>query len=589
MVHDLPKTLFSFIRHFVGKQKTEFVLSLLGGLAWTLDYTLWPVVFMVLVDTLNSNADQREGIFQALVPLLIFGAFLFFLIDFGYRLSGFMMAKALPKIEADVRMETFEYVQHHSYHYFSNQFAGSLANKLNDLPSSITRILQLVINLFVPVAAAACISILLFAKVAPFFALLLVLSILTHLSISFYFLPYTDTLSKTHAEAKSTLSGKVVDSLTNHLNVKLFSRFREESAFVSKYQNEERIAHQKVLTYVEKIKILIGISGFFFTGICLTTYLISTWRSEEITTGEVVFILNSWWNINTMTWLTGLELPNLFKDIGIAKQALSLIEAPHEIVDRAQAKELQVHQGKITFDHVFFRHKASRALFENLSLTIDPGEKVGLVGFSGSGKTSFINLILRHFEVDQGAILIDDQDIRTVTQSSLRKAIGMIPQEPVLFHRTLMENVRYGREGATDDEVIEACKRAHCHEFILSLKEEYHTIVGERGLKLSGGQRQRIAIARAILKNAPILILDEATSALDSVTERLIQEDLKNLMEEKTTVVIAHRLSTLATVDRILVFDHGQIIEQGTHESLILSGGRYKEMWQMQAGGFLPN
>jgi ATP-binding cassette subfamily B protein len=280
-----------------------------------------------------------------------------------------------------------------------------------------------------------------------------------------------------------------------------------------------------------------------------------------------------------------LELSNLWGNI---TQGLTVALAPLDIQDKPDATELRVTKGQITFDNVGFHYKGSEPLFTNKSVTIDPGQKVGLVGYSGGGKTTFSNLILRLYDVTDGRILIDGHDIRDVTQDSLRANIGMIPQDPSLFHRTLMENIRYGRDSATDAEVIEAAKRAHANEFIAKLPNAYDSLVGERGVKLSGGQRQRVAIARAILKNAPILILDEATSQLDSVTERDIQDSLWDLMQGKTTIVIAHRLSTLLHMDRILVFDSGKIVEDGTHDELLARGGLYKTLWDAQVGGFLP-
>ncbi len=395
-----------------------------------------------------------------------------------------------------------------------------------------------------------------------------------------------DHLALLHAESRSGLSGKIVDSLSNNLNVKLFARFNAEKDYLNIHQSREKEAHRTSLMYIEKIKFVLGAISFLFPGVLMTTFIILSWKNYQITTGEVIFILNTSWNITMMVWFAGLELPNLFKEIGISKQALSLIQTPHEISDAPNAKDLIVTKGEIEFNHVTFYYSKARALFKDKMLKIHSGERIGLVGFSGSGKTSFINLILRHFEVEKGEILIDGQNIAQVTQDSLRNAIAMIPQEPVLFHRSLMENIRYGNPKATDEEVIEACRKAHCDEFNNKLPDGYQTFVGERGLKLSGGQRQRIAIARAILKNAPILILDEATSALDSITERQIQEDLNDLMEGRTVIVIAHRLSTIAALDRILVFDNGEVVEEGSHQELIDLGGGYANMWHMQAGGF---
>lgn len=584
----LPKQILPFFSHFIKKQKGPFFFSQVGSLAWTLDHTLFPVIFMLLIDALTANMDHRDNIFGAITPILLLGAGLWFTIEFGFRMSGLFWAKAIPRMEADVRLEMFNYVQHHSYKYFTNQFAGSLSNKINEMPACMTRILQLVTTLFIPVGFAIVISTTLFTIVQPYFGLILFTWVILHLLICFAFSKKSDTLSSEHAEARSVLAGKIVDSLSNHLNVKLFARFDEERRYINTYQRAEIEKHYKSLWYLEKLKIALGILAFIIPGAILTIYMLYQWKLGTLSNGEVIFVLNSSWNIQIMVILAGLELPNLFREIGIAKQALSIIQEPHEIVNAPLAKNLSVKQGEIIFDNVTFHYTPGRALFKDKSLLIRPGEKIGLVGYSGSGKTSLVHLLLRHYNIDKGNIFIDGQDIATVTLNSLRSSIAMIPQEPLLFHRSLMENVRYGQVNATDADVIEACKKANAHDFIIKLPEGYSTYVGERGIKLSGGQRQRIAIARAILKNAPILILDEATSALDSVTEKHIQEDIHEVMHGRTSIVIAHRLSTIAHMDRILVFENGEVIEEGTHDELLHLSGRYADMWHMQAGGFLP-
>jgi ATP-binding cassette subfamily B protein len=278
-----------------------------------------------------------------------------------------------------------------------------------------------------------------------------------------------------------------------------------------------------------------------------------------------------------------------FEYIGNISDGVSVFIQPHEIVDKPNAQRLSVTKGEIKFTNVNFTYPKGLKVFDRLDITIEPKQQVGLVGFSGSGKSTFVNLILRLFEPESGTISIDGQDILAVTQDSLRENISMIPQDPMLFHRSLLENIRYGKLEATDEEVIAAAKKAHAHDFIMQTEEKYASLVGERGIKLSGGQRQRIAIARAILKNAPILILDEATSALDSVTEKKIQQGLHYLMKDRTVVVVAHRLSTISHMDRILVFDEGAIIEAGNHSELLKKEGHYAHLWNMQAGGFMPD
>jgi ATP-binding cassette subfamily B protein len=283
-----------------------------------------------------------------------------------------------------------------------------------------------------------------------------------------------------------------------------------------------------------------------------------------------------------------MELPHFFRELGIVHQAMEILALEPEVQDHPKAKALKVSNGEIIFDRVTFRYPGQAAIFENKSLTIRAGEKIGLVGFSGSGKSTFVHLMMRLYDLQGGRILVDGQDISLITQDSLRENIAFIPQETTLFHRSLMDNIRYGRLDASDAEVMEAARLAHCHEFIENLPEGYATECGERGIKLSGGQRQRIAIARALLKNAPILLLDEATSALDSATEKVIQDSLDHAMEGRTCVVIAHRLSTLHRMDRILVFHHGELIEEGTHRQLLKQQGHYAHLWALQSGGFLP-
>lgn len=289
-----------------------------------------------------------------------------------------------------------------------------------------------------------------------------------------------------------------------------------------------------------------------------------------------------------LMWHTMYQVDEFNRAVGKCKQSLDFLITPLEIQDKEDATPLNCNKGEIVFDKVKFHYQGINPLFQNKSITIQSGQKVGLVGFSGSGKSTFVNLILRLYDINEGSIFIDNQNIKNVTQDSLRQNIAMIPQDPTLFHRSIMENIAYGKIDATDLEVIEAARKAHADDFINKLPLKYASLVGERGVKLSGGQRQRISIARAILKDAPILILDEATSQLDSIIENYIQESLFKLMENKTTLVIAHRLSTLLHMDRILVFDQGKIIQDGSHHELLIQDGLYKTMWNAQVGGFLP-
>lgn len=585
----LPKTLPSFFWHFLKQKWRWFVPMQVLYCAWAIDHTLFPYVISLLIDAITQFQGDRSQIWAAVTLPLVMGAILWLGVEVCYRFAGFLNSKASPWLESNIRMSLFEHCQHHSYSYFSSNFAGSLSNKIADMPNSATDILHLIMPLFVPVLVAIVISTTFFANLQPWFAVILLSWVIVHISIALIFSKRCAQYSNVHAEARTALSGKIVDSFTNHLNVRLFARHPFEKDYLSKYQKEERQKNTVSLRYIEKMKIALGIPAFLGPGVALNWYMIYCWQQGLITAGEVVFIFNTSWNILMMAWVAGLEIPTFFKEVGVCKQALTLVQDQHDIVDEPQAKPMKVTKGEIAFENVTFHYTPDRKVFRNKNIVIEAGTKVGLIGFSGSGKTTFVHLILRYFDVEEGRILIDGQDIALATQDSLRSQIAMIPQDASLFHRTLMENIRYGRPDATDEEVIEAAKQASCHEFIEKMPEKYHTYAGERGVKLSGGQRQRISIARAILKNARILILDEATSALDSVTEKQIQEDLGHLMEGRTAIVIAHRLSTLSGMDRILVFKEGEIVEDGSHEELLMADGHYAMMWNMQAGGFLPD
>lgn len=585
----LPKTFAKFIWYFIKKQKAYFIAIQVLAAAWAIDNTIWPYAFKLLIDKLLNFTQDKSEIWWYLAPVLLFWVFLWLLIEVMFRIQGFLIARAFPQIEAHIRMSMFKYVSDHSYDFFANHFAGNISNKISDMAQSATRILQLVMTMFIPAFLALVIASSLFFTIHPVFALILITWAVVHMGVCFLSAKKCSNLSHIHATSRSLLTGKIVDTFTNIINVKLFTKQKFEVAYVGGYQKDEQQKHRASAVFVEKIKIALGISALIFPMILLTWYEIYSWQQGFITIGDLVFLFNATWNIMFLAWVVGLELPNLFKEIGICQQALSVIKAPHDIIDAPKAMPLQVKKGSIAFDHVTFEYIKNRPVFESLSLEIKAGTKVGLVGFSGSGKSTFVNLLMRFFDIQSGTIRIDDTDIRQTTLDSLRGQISMIPQDPTLFHRSLMDNIRYGKPEASMDEIIAASKHAHCHGFITDLPEGYDALVGERGIKLSGGQRQRVAIARAILDNAPIFILDEATSSLDSVTEKHIQDGLKYLMEGRTTIVIAHRLSTLSEMDRILVFSEGKVVEDGTHESLLSQEGHYALLWRMQAGGFLPD
>lgn len=581
------RELLGFWWKLMRPQKWTFFSILVQDCFNCLDALLWPFILRWVIDIFTQHEVNRSLAWESLRTPIIISICLIVVIEINSRTMGFLMAKAIPKLQADLRMVMFDHVQQHSPHYFNERFAGSLANKITDMTSQIESILQ---QLFWPIVSSVATSILgaLFLWfVHPILAGILLLWVVIHLCICLMFSRTCDLYEHRHGESRSTLLGKIVDSLTNYFAVNLFFRFRHEKNVLLPFQQEEEKTNVFSRKYIEKMR---SVSSFFYTTICflgINGFVVYLWLHHQITTGEVAQVFGTMWNIAAIMWAVGGALPLFFQSLGIAKQAYSVMRDPQDMGDKPDAKVLQIGSGEIIFENVTF-HYGERKLFSNKHAHIHGGEKVGLVGFTGAGKSTFVSLILRFFPLHSGKIFIDGQEIADVTVKSLRHQIALIPQDPVLFHRTLRENISYGKPEATEAEISTAAQLAHCDEFIRNIPAGYEAKVGERGTKLSGGEKQRIAIARAILMDAPILILDEATSSLDSLTEKYIQDSLEKLMRNRTTIVIAHRLSTLSRMDRILVFDKGKIIEEGTHSILMSKNGLYAKMWNSQVGGFLP-
>lgn len=569
------------------RQKWTFGSIFIQDCINSLDALLWPFILRWVIDIFSKYEIDRALAWNELKLPIFFSISLLVLIEINSRSMGFLMAKAVPQLQKEIRMEMFDHIQHHSPQYFSERFAGSLVNKITDMTTQIESILQ---QLFWPILSSVVTSFIgaiFLWFVHPVLAFILIGWIVIHLSICLLFSRTCDRHEHKHGEARTTLIGRIVDSLTNYLAVNLFYRFSYEKKALLPLQNEEEKTNIYARKHVEKMR---SVTSFFYASVCfigINGYVIYLWLHHQISTGEVAQVFGTMWNIASIMWAVGGSLPLFFQSFGIAKQAYSVMLEKEDLNDHPNAKELKVHSGEILFENVFFQY-GEKKLFENKQAHIRGGEKVGLVGFTGAGKSTLINLILRTFPLNSGQIKIDGQDIAHVSLKSLRNQIALIPQDPILFHRTIRENIAYGNPDAPQEEIFKSAKLAHCDEFIRNLPQSYEAKVGERGTKLSGGEKQRIAIARAILKNAPILILDEATSSLDSITEKYIQESLETLMQNRTTIVIAHRLSTLAKMDRIIVLDQGKIMEEGTHKSLMERNGLYAHMWKMQVGGFLP-
>lgn len=581
-----PNSLPGFFWHYLKPFGWQFSLLVITMLGSSIQEGIYPYFVKQIIEGVNACATDRSQIFNHLSSVLTALVVLWILIEIGYRSYDFLSKATYPKFQAKVRMSLFEYTQFHSHQYFSDNLSGTIASKITRMPEAMLEIIKLSVTTFIPTIMTFIIGAIVLYQASAFFSILMLGWFSLHMGITLFFTRKCSLLSRKHSEAQTILNGKIVDAFINIINIRMFARFQYEKAYLMAFQNQEQARHEDLLRYNALMKVCLGLAcqTFIFLMIGMAIY---DWRIGKLSAGDLALVLSSLSMIGH-AWFMGLHVIWLYSHIGTCQESLTLVQAPHAIQDRPHANALQVTKGEIRFDHVTFYYRRNKNVFENQNVLIHPGEKVGLVGFSGSGKTTFVNLLLRYFEIEKGRILIDGQNIREVTQESLRSQIALIPQDITLFHRTLMENIRYGRLDATDSEVIMASKLAHCHEFIENMEEGYETLVGERGAKLSGGQRQRIAIARAILKEAPILILDEATSALDSMTEKYIQDGLHHVMKDRTALVIAHRLATLSDMDRILVFKGGQIVEEGSHHTLLKKQGHYAALWQMQVGGFLP-
>lgn len=587
MPSEISKNALGFVRKSLQGSWGPISLMIAVAIIWAIDISLRPYLLKLI---LNEVAEANPTNLYDTVkwPALAYLAMTIF-ISTIFRAHGYFVEyKMVPKLRQNIADSIFGHLLNQSHSYYQNQFSGSLANKIADLTGSIPEVIQIVIDRFFSHGLALLIAIYALWQVSITFAIIMVSFVFLFLIVSLLTAKKLGRLAENWSELSSSISGQIVDVLSNVMSVRLFTSKSKEREFLRESTGKAVIAERKLQWTYFSIFSLYGYSLCALLGANL--YFLIIGRQEgHVSVGDFALVLSLNVSISDFLWDLTNQFSQFSKHSGKITQALRTTTTPIGIPDSPGALELKVSLGEIEFDKVGFFYKGTEPLFNDKSIRIEAGQKVGLVGYSGSGKTTFVNVILRLFNVTKGRILIDGQDIATVSQESLRRAIGMIPQDPSLFHRTLIDNIRYGRQEATDAEVIDAAKRAHAHEFIEILPEGYMALVGERGVKLSGGQRQRIAIARAILKNAPILMLDEATSQLDSITENLIQESLWQLMQGKTTLVVAHRLSTLMHMDRILVFNKGRIVQDGTHQQLLSQEGMYKTLWSAQIGGFLPD
>ena len=497
----------------------------------------------------------------------------------------------VPSVTNLVRWQSHRYVVRQSWPFFQNDFAGRIAARVMETGPAVRQ--------STVAAITAVWGILVYGLSA--LGLLGSVDLWLTLPIAFWFCAYAVLLraivprirerSKKNSEARSLVTGRIVDSYTNILTLKLFARLHHEDAYVRDAVDAHTLVYRQQLRMMSTLTIGLQMLNavMLFGEVALAILL---WRRGAIDVGTVAMAIPLTWQIASAAGWVAVQVTDIFEHMGTIQEGMMTIARPVALTDAAGAADLAVERGEIRFDHVRFGYGRAGGLIDDLNLLILPGQKLGLVGRSGAGKTTLTNLLLRFHDVEGGRITIDDQDIERVTQESLRGAISVVTQDTSLLHRSIRDNIAYGRPDASFAAIVAAAKRAHAHAFILELEDwqgrrGYDAQVGERGVKLSGGQRQRIAIARVILKDAPILILDEATSALDSEVEKAIQESLAELMVDKTVIAIAHRLSTIARMDRLIVMDQGRVVQSGRHAELLARGGLYADLWSHQSGGFI--
>jgi len=590
-----PAGLLAFYWHFVRQSKVWYALMFVTSLGVALIDTVIPVFIGKLVSLMEATdrqlaLAQQWPLLAGMVALVLVVRPLVLLADVAIRLSAI-----IPGSTSLIRWQSHWHVVRQSWPFFQNDFAGRIANRVMQTAVSLRESAMASIRAVWYIGAYGLGALVLMALADWRVALPTLLWFAGYILFLRYFVPRLRDLGKLNSEARSLVMARVVDSYTNILTVKLFARPAQEDAFVREAIDEHQdavAAHMRLCSHFMFALSLMNAALLTSTA-AIGIWL---WGQGVLSAGAVATALPLAWQIaNTAGWVSW-EVTAIFENVGMVQEGMQTIAVPLAGGDRPGARELEVSRGEIRFEEVTFAYGRTdgEPVLKNLNLLVRPGERVGLVGRSGSGKSTLVNLLLRFYELEQGSIRIDGQDVGQVTQESLRAAIGMVTQDTSLLHRSIAANIRYGRPQASDAQVEAAARKAHAHEFVVGLEDwkgrsGYDAHVGERGVKLSGGQRQRIAIARVVLKDAPILILDEATSALDSEVELAIQEQLLGLMEGKTVIAIAHRLSTIARMDRLVVLDAGRIVEQGTHDELLRLEGHYERLWRHQSGGFLAH
>lgn len=579
---------FTVLKYFwphIKKYKWFILASIITTIIHSLTISIFsPIIYKNIIDSVTSVNPPRlspEILFYFKLSVL-FGVTNFFANRFG----NLMVNRSQSKITESLQNEVFNRVVNRTRNFFANNFSGGLVAKSGRFVRSYESISDIVLyNFFGVVITLSGIFFILFRE-SSLLGFVFLLWFLVFAFVSFIFarqkIPYDEEKSSTESKTTSTFS----DVISNILNIKIFSAFNQEFKNYSNITKNEENARIKTWDLSVKQGTILN-ATMIGLRIFALWFVLNLWAKGQITVGFVVLVQLYSSQIFEMVRQFNFAVRNFGRAVTDAKEMVEIFETPIEIEDPVKPEKCLIDKGHIVFENVSFEYKDGSHVFKNFNLEIKPGQKVGFVGHSGSGKTTITNLLLRFEDVQKGAVKIDGQDIRLIKQDDLRKNISYVPQEPALFHRTLSENIGYGKPNAKQKDILLASKKAHVHEFIKDFKDGYETLVGERGVKLSGGQRQRVAIARVMLKDAPILVLDEATSSLDSISENLIQKAFDEAMKGRTTLVIAHRLSTIEKMDRIIVLDKGKIVEDGTHVELLAKEGYYFKLWRAQKDGII--
>lgn len=586
-----PTGVYAFCRHYTkGYELPLILMSVLTAMLAMLEVSLFGFMGQLVDWLVKKNPEtlfQDEG-----TTLMLMGGMVIIVMPILVLLHALIMHQTLlGNYPMSIRWLAHRYLLKQSVSFYQDDFAGRIATKVMQTSLAVRETVMKLLDVLVYILVYFTSMLVMIASADLRLVIPMLVWLALYVGLQWYFVPRLKSVSTEQADARSTMTGRIVDSYTNITTVKLFAHTQKEAEYAKSSMRIFLDTVYRQMRLVTGISVSVQIINYLLA-FSIAAVSIALWTDSAITVGAIAIAVSLALRLNGMSQWIMWEISSLFENIGTVTDGMNTLSKTTIIQDEPNAKALVVNHGKIDFNQVCFHYGEQTGVIEDLNLNIKAGEKVGLVGRSGAGKSTLVNLLMRFYDVEKGQINIDDQDIKTVTQDSLRSQIGMVTQDTSLLHRTIRENILYGNPSASEEQLDRAIKQAQAYDFIQELSDPNgnHGLdaqVGERGVKLSGGQRQRIAIARVLLKNAPILLLDEATSALDSEVEAAIQESLHELMQGKTVIAIAHRLSTIAAMDRLIVLDQGRVVEQGTHHELIAAGGIYAQLWAHQTGGFL--